>query len=167
MPITAKGHKMLAAHMGLNPETNNDDDVAEVIRTAATKKDIDDLKNRAKAGDDALGALVDADLAKYANRIGTDKEVIASWKEDLLKNRAPTIKKLEAIPAPVAVEAKKPLHNRSTAGQPTILQVEESQAEVKRATLISNRAVAIKNEQGLKSLALAFDLAEQEFDAKQ
>lgn len=152
MPFTAKGIKKLAAHHGLDPEVNSDDDIDTQIKNAVTDDEMEDLANRAVAGDAASAELTalresiaDTDLKTYANRIGTDKDVVASWRNDLMSNRDIAIKKLEAIPLPATRQA--PLHNRQTAKTPAELEADKgSIANRKLAREMSNRAKALQAE---------------------
>jgi len=141
--ISENGKKKLLAFHGLDPEKHNDSDVDDAIKNAVTDDDLESLQNRAKAAEDAL---VEADLARYANRIGKDPKKIEQIKQSLVSNRAATIVLLEAIPEPRVKEA--PLHVANRAENPNpIDQPQQDEIEkTKLNALILNRAEKLVKE---------------------
>ena len=145
MPISkTASDKLLQAH-GLDPVKNTDADVENyILNDLITEDDLADLENRAALGDAAQLALVETDLAKYANRIGKKPETLAHWKQALLTNRKVALEMLEDLnPAPAV---KSPLHNRKEAGTPDSLDKATDDAASKQAQAIGNRAAQIETE---------------------
>lgn len=100
------------------------EDEAKPLRNRITELETD---NKA-----LLEAQVEADLAKYANRIKADKK--DAIKAQLIANRAGTIAILEGIEAKEqATTTTQPMHNRRTAGTPATGATEgDEAAEQKR-----------------------------------
>lgn len=148
MAITQKGfHKLAAAH-GLDPEKHNDEDVDKEIKNS--EEDMEELTNRAeKAETDLADERIKGDLAKYANRIGTDEKSKTHWKNLLISNRDAAVAALEALPEPKPSNpkaGKEPVHNRAAAGTPEALDAPElSEADqIRLGTEIRNRAAELQ-----------------------
>jgi hypothetical protein len=162
MPITKTGINLLLAHHGLDADNNTDQDVANSIAQAMTEDEASDLENRARAGDQARHELVDADLARYANRIGQSGAAQSYWKEALLKNRASARAALEALPE---AARRQPLYNRASAGTPQSLDqasLDPQSTARERAVKIRNRATALLHENPKLKFAHAWKQAETE-----
>jgi hypothetical protein len=144
--ITDKGKNKLLAFHGLDPEKHSDEDVDNEIKNASDKRE--KLQNRA---DKAEGELVDQDLTRFSNRIGTNDKVKAHWKKALIENRASAIEMLEALPEPTAAPnpnaGKQPVHNRARAGTPEAIDgPDKDAARTKENALIKNRAEKLEKD---------------------
>ncbi len=125
------------------------------------------LKNR---NTELLTAVVEQDLAKYANRF--KPEAKESWKKHLLLNRAFAIELLESMPEPKAdnqadqaTQKSVPMHNRAQAKTPVATPGDSGKdKEAARAKAIANRARTIMRKDG-KHSAAAWREATAEVDA--
>jgi hypothetical protein len=165
MPISPAALEKLAAHHGLSIENDDDSGVDEAIENSYSQSDVDDLENRAQAGDKARSSLADQAVKMYANRIGTAPASMKHWRDQLCMDYDGAVAVLEAMPA-----ARLPLHNRATAGVPetngaTGLKPTEEKAAKKRASAIKNRADAIVSANPKISYQNAWKQAEREVPA--
>jgi phage I-like protein len=169
--------KSVCALLGLSEDANEASVHAAVLaiknRAEKAEGEVGPIKNRVTQleGENAalLEAQVEADLAKYANRIKPEfKEKV---KAQLIANRAGTIELLEAMPEGKGAETQqhKPLHNRNTTLKVKSVSEniqEDREAEEQKAVAIKNRATELFTANQARGWDACWNQATDEVSAK-
>ena len=88
---------------------------------------------------------VEADLATYADKIGTDTDVQQHWKSQLMTNREVAVKVLAKMPSQAAAAPpRKRMHNRGQTTVPDSLQqtAEENLDDVITKIRVKNKCTS-------------------------
>ena len=170
MAFTKAGMKKLAAHHGLDPEVNTDDDIDNCLANSVSDEDMTELANRAIAGEQAIAELgrlrevqADNDLKTYENRIGTSDAAKKFWRLQFIANREAAI---EALP-PAANDGKpvvkdKPLHNREAARTPAPIEGKSEDARKALGRAVLNRAHELQEQASRIGRTLTFNQAHRQ-----
>lgn len=151
-PNETENMKAIALKLGL-PEDASEAAILEAItKLNSAKTDAEEtVMNRDKELKLYRESEADAELEKYASRIGKDEGVKNHFREQLITNREATVKILEAMPEKDGKEDDTtPLRNRSKSPVPVTDADPRKDAEAeKKAATIRNRARAIEKAEGL------------------